>query len=632
MWPSRSPPGSRQSLGAPHRSADTRDRHKRLTAAARWFRPNRHVRCVVVQDVRFEIPDCPSQAVARLRLALGIGDALAQTLVRRGLGDPALASAFLRADEQHSPERFAGIERSLEPILRQIAQGGRITVHGDYDVDGVCATALLVNALRRLGGHVDWHIPDRATGYGLREAAVRALAQRGTRLLITVDCGIASVDEVALAHSHGMQVVISDHHSPRADGTLPDAPIVHPRLCGYPCPELCGAAVAHKLTQALWSASGRDPRELDGDLDLVALATIADVVDLQGENRRLASAGMKALSATTRPGLRALMEVARLDPSRLDARMVAFGLAPRINAPGRLYTAAASLELLMTADRERAAALAQELDRCNSERRQVEQRILFEAQAQVRELGEMPGYVLAGEGWHPGVVGIVASRIVEATGRPAVLIGLDGQRGRGSGRSIACFDLLGGLRACDRHLLGYGGHRAACGVEIDREQLHGFRESFAAHAAQAIAADGLAQIERVDAVVSVGELGLPQAEELARLAPFGRGNPTVSLMIAGAQIAQIQPMGQGKHSRFRVVGDGAHASAVSFGTGATLPVQEGEPVDATFTLEVNEWRGACEPRLVLRHIAAASVEACSIGDDEQAAPDPQPFQLALAVP
>jgi single-stranded-DNA-specific exonuclease len=586
-----------------------------------------------VQSVRLQIPECPPAAVARLRLALGIGDVLAQTLVRRGLGDPAAAGEFLGAGQLHAPESFAGIERAVEPILRHAGGGGRITVHGDYDVDGVCSTALLVGALRRLGAQVDWHIPDRAAGYGLRQDAVRGIAQRGTSLLITVDCGIASVDEVALARSLGMEVVVTDHHTPRADGSLPDAPIVHPRLCGYPCPELCGAAVAHKLTRALWIASGRDPAELDGDLDLVALASIADVVDLLGENRALAAIGLKALATTTRPGLRALMEVARVDPSRLDARMVGFGLAPRINAPGRLYTAAAPLELLMTDSTERAAELAQALDRANRERRQVEQRILFEAQAQVRELGPLPGYVLAGEGWHPGVVGIVASRIAEATNRPAVLIGLDGEGGRGSGRSIAGFDLLGGLRACEHHLLAYGGHRAACGVEIERERLASFREAFAAHAGQAIEEGALTPVEHVDAVVSVRDLGLPLAEELSRLAPFGRGNPTVCLLIKDAEIADVRPMGEGKHVRFRVLQDGAHASAVSFGTGASLPVSEGEPVDATFMLEVNEWRGACEPRLVLRHLMPAAGAATSAPAPAAApARDLQPLQLALAVP
>ncbi|HEV7942071.1 MAG TPA: single-stranded-DNA-specific exonuclease RecJ [Solirubrobacteraceae bacterium] len=586
-----------------------------------------------MQSVRFEIPDCPPQAVDRLRSALGIGDVLAQTLVRRGIADAGAAADFLGADRLHDHGAFVGIEQAVEPILRRIAQGGRITVHGDYDVDGVCSTALLVSALRRLSGQVDWHIPARAAGYGLREDAVRAIAERGTELLITVDCGIASVAEVALAQSLGMQVVVTDHHSPRADGALPEAPIVHPRLCGYPCPDLCGTAVAHKLTRALWSAAGRDPAELDADLDLVALASIADVVDLLGENRALTSMGLKALAATTRPGLRALMEVARIDPSRIDARMVAFGLAPRINAPGRLFTAAAPLELLMTVSSQRAAELAQELDRCNRERRQVEQRILFEAQAQVRELGELPGYVLAGEGWHPGVVGIVASRIVEATNRPAVLVGLDGAGGRGSGRSIEGFDLLGGLSACSEHLLAYGGHRAACGLELVRERLEGFREAFARHAELMIDAEALVATERVDAIVSVADVGLPLAEELSRLAPFGRGNPTVCLMVRDAEVAQVQAMGEGKHARFKVLEDSSHAAAVSFGNGATLPVQEGEPIDATFTLEINEWRGACEPRLVLRQIAPAAAEAPSVSAARTPiAIDQQPLQLALAVP
>ncbi len=586
-----------------------------------------------MQSLRLQIPECPPADIARLRLALGIGDVLAQTLVRRGLGDPAAAGEFLGGGQLHAPESFAGIEHAVESIRRHARGGGRITVHGDYDVDGVCSTALLVGALRRLGARVDWHIPDRAAGYGLRQDAVRAIAQRGTSLLITVDCGIASVEEVALARSLGMDVVVTDHHAPRADGSLPDAPIVHPRLCCYPCPDLCGAAVAHKLARALWAASDRDPAELDGDLDLVALASIADVVDLLGENRTLAARGLKALAGTTRPGLRALMEVARVDPACLDARTVGFGLAPRINAPGRLYTAAAPLELLMTESPQRAVELAQALDRANRERRQVEQRILFEAQAQVRELGPLPGYVLAGEGWHQGVVGIVASRIAEATNRPAVLVGLDGESGRGSGRSIPCFDLLGALRACDEHLLAYGGHRAACGVEIERERLASFREAFAAHAGQAIDEEALAPVEHVDAVVCVRDLGLPLAEELSRLAPFGRGNPTVCLLIRDAEIADVRPMGEGKHVRFRVAQDGVHASAVSFGTGASLPVGEGEPVDATFTLEVNEWRGACEPRLVLGHLMpAAKAAASALAPPAAAATDPQPLQLALAVP
>jgi single-stranded-DNA-specific exonuclease len=593
-----------------------------------------------VLSARLQIPACPPEAIAALRRELGVSDVLAQALVRRGFGDPQQARALLDGGESHPSEAFDGIEGAIEPILRHIAQHRRITVHGDYDVDGVCATALLVQALRRLGAEVDWHIPDRAAGYGLREGAVRAIAQRGSGLVITVDCGITAVEEVALARRLGIEVVITDHHAPRADGLLPQAPIVHPALCGYPCPHLCGTAVAYKLAQALRSASRRDPAELHLGLDLVALASVADVVELTGENRTLLRAGLRALSNTTRPGLRALIEVAKIDPCRLDTRAVGFGLAPRINAPGRLYTAAPSLELLLTQDFSRAAQLAAALDRCNGERRHVEQRILFEAEAQLRELGGMPAYVLAGEGWHPGVVGIVASQIAERVNRPAVLVSLDGEAGRGSGRSIAGFDLLAGLRACEAHLAAYGGHRAACGLEIERRCLDDFRAAFAEHAAEALGESDLAPVEHVDAIVSVRDLGLPLAEELARLAPFGRGNPQVRLLTREATIGQVQAMGQGRHARFRVFGDGAHAGAVCFGSGAKLPVGEGEAVDATFTLEVNEWRGVSEPRLVLRSMLPATRAPHARPPDAELPPgaegpstrEPQPLQLALAVP
>ena len=266
-----------------------------------------------------------------------------------------------------------------------------------------------------------------------------------------------------------MAVVVTDHHTPRGDGALPDAPIVHPRVGGYPCPDLCAAGVAYLVARALLRAAGRDPDEADVDLDIVALATIADCVPLRGENRRLVREGLLALAATKRPGLRALMAVAHCDPGAVDARSCGFRLAPRINAAGRLHRADAGLELLLTDDDERAAAIADELDHANSERRHVEQRILFEAEGQVAQQGDAPAYVLAGDGWHPGVVGIVASRVAERHGRPCVVIALDGEQGTGSGRSIPAFDLLGGLDACAAHLLRHGGHRAAAGCTIRRD-------------------------------------------------------------------------------------------------------------------------------------------------------------------
>ncbi|HEX2102712.1 MAG TPA: DHH family phosphoesterase, partial [Solirubrobacteraceae bacterium] len=361
---------------------------------------------------RLHIPPCPVGDVLALQRELGVGFVVGQVLVRRGLGDPAAARAWLEAREEHAFSAFAGIDRAVAAVLDHAGRGSPITVHGDYDADGVCSTAILVRALRALGARVDWYLPSRIEdGYGLSAGTVERLAARGTKLLLTADCGITAVEEVALAGRAGMDVVVSDHHQPRADGALPDAPIVHPALCGYPCPDLCATGVAYKLAAALLAGAGRDPARADEDLDLVALATVADCVPLHGENRRLVRAGLRTLAATRRPGLRALMRVARVDPGALDARSIGFRLAPRINAAGRLYRADAGLELLLTEDEARAEAIAAELDAANAERRHTETRILFEAEAQVAETGHAPAYVLAGEGWHPGVIGIVASRI-----------------------------------------------------------------------------------------------------------------------------------------------------------------------------------------------------------------------------
>lgn len=599
--------------------------------------------------VRFDVSDCSDEDTSRLCRQLRVSDALAQVLVRRGYGDPGRARAFLAAEERHELDTFAGLRDAAKLIFAHVRAGNRITIHGDYDVDGVCSTAILVRTLRKLDARVDWYLPDRATdGYGLSAATIRRLAglpgenrgteehrgtegddgkgedgpagqarSRGTRLLIAVDCGITAVEEVALARSLGIDVIVSDHHRPRADGTLPDAPIVHPGLCGYPCPELCAAAVAHKLAQATLELatdrrSANEPSEVDDDLDLVALATIADMVPLVGENRNLARRGLQALANTTKPGLRALMSVARVDPGKVNERAVGFGLAPRINAAGRLYRADAALELLLTTDPIRATQVAEELDRANSERRHTEQTIRFQAEEQIArsEVREArSAYVLAGEGWHPGVIGIVASRLAERYRRPVVLISLDGERARGSGRSIEGYDLLAGLTACAERLVRYGGHSAAAGVELEREHVAIFAEELDAHAASVLCAEDLIPRERVDAVVEGSQLGMDLAEELAGLAPFGRGNPAVSLMVSDAVLRDVRPMGNGKHARFTVEAGGVHAHAVAFGNDGKLGVTDGESVEATFVLEVNEWRGVSEPRLVLRHAQPAQPQA-----------------------
>jgi single-stranded-DNA-specific exonuclease len=560
--------------------------------------------------VRLEVAPYDYAAAERLGAELDVSHVTAQVLVRRGLADPAQARAFLDADVRHPLDAFGGLRDGAARILEHVARGSRITVHGDYDVDGVSATAVLVRALRTLGGEVDWYLPSRIDdGYGLAPATVERLAARGTDLLVTVDCAITAVEEVAAARAAGLDVVVTDHHAPRADGRLPDAPLVHPQVGGYPCPELCATGVAHLLSRALLDAAGMDADAADADLDLVALATVADCVPLVDENRRLVRDGLRTLASTRKPGLQALMDIARVDPSGVDARAIGFRLAPRINAAGRLRRADAGLELLLTADLARARAVAAELDAVNVERRDVETQILFAAEAQVAEAkaagAEPAAYVLAAEDWHPGVIGIVASRVAERHHRPAVLIALDGDQGTGSGRSIPAFDLLGGLDAASAHLLRHGGHRAAAGLTIARGRVDAFREAFVAHAAATLAPDDLMPAQRVDAVVAGDALHIGLAEELERLAPFGMGNPEPALLVPSALLADPRAMGEGRHVAFTLAAGGARSRCVAFGRGSSLPAAAGEPVDAAVRLELNRYNGAVEPRLVLRHAQPA---------------------------
>ncbi len=550
-------------------------------------------------DARLKVTPYEFAAAERLAAELGCSHVLAQVLVRRGLGAPETARAFLAAGDAHPLAAWPGLDAAAERILGH--RGSRITVHGDYDVDGICSTAILVRVLRTLGADVDWYLPSRIDdGYGLARSTVERLAAGGTKLLITVDCGVTAVEEVAAARALGMDVVVTDHHSPRADGALPEAPLVHPRLNGYPCPDLCAAGVAYKLAGALLAAAGENPTLVDEDLDLVALATVADVVPLHGENRRLVRAGLRRLANTRKVGLRALMDVARVDPSAVDESAIGFRLGPRLNASGRLHRADAGLELLLTEDRDRARLVAAELDTVNAERRDVETRIRFEAEALVAEHPEGNALVLASEGWHPGVIGIVASRIAERHHRPAILIALDGDEGSGSGRSIPAFDLLGGLHASAGRLLRYGGHRAAAGLTIASRDVDAFREAFLAHAAEVLSPEDLVPEIRIDAVAQGDALSLDLAEELQQLAPFGAGNPAVTLLVPAAHASDPRALGEGRHVAFTLHAGGARSRCVAFGAGGSLPVEPGEPADAAVRLEIDRWNGAVSPKLVLR--------------------------------
>jgi single-stranded-DNA-specific exonuclease len=538
-------------------------------------------------------------AALRLRDALGISRPLAAVLVRRGLGDPDEARRFLAADERHDPALLPGLADACELILGHVRNGSRIAVHGDYDVDGVCSTAILVGTLRRLGASPSWELPSRdGDGYGLSRAAVERMAARGVDLLVTVDCGITAVEPVAAARAAGMDVIVTDHHRP-ADA-LPDCPIVHPALgdAPYPTPELCAAGVALKLADGLLDA-GR----ADEFLDLAALATVCDLVPLRGENRRIVREGLASLSRTRRPGLRALMKVAALEPGEVTEHAVGFRLGPRLNAAGRMARADAALELLTTEDEARAEEVARELDLLNADRRDAEQRILWEAEALAATQASAAAIVVAGEGWHPGVVGIVASRLVERWRRPAVVIGLDGDSGRGSARSVSAYDLHGGLGACSEHLLRFGGHRMAAGLEIEAARVDDFRRALAADAGAALTPADLIPVETVDAVVPGGALGLDLADDLERLRPFGIGNPQPTLLVPAARFEHVAPMGDEKqHARFTLVtSGGVRSRGVAFGTPPSgLAPASKEPHDIALRLERNRWQGVVEPRVCLR--------------------------------
>jgi single-stranded-DNA-specific exonuclease len=552
----------------------------------------------------WSVKPCSQADAGALAEALEVSETTARVLVRRGYSDPDEARAFLEgALPGHDPFLLGDMARAVETIRSAIADGKRICVHGDYDADGICATALAVLILREIGAHVMWHLPSRfEEGYGVQRETLARLAEEGCGLVLTVDCGVTAVEEIAEARARGLEVVVTDHHRPGE--TLPDCPLVATRPSEYPFPELCGTGVVYKLGEALL---GHGHEALTRHLDLVALATISDVVPLVDENRALALAGLRALARTQKPGLRALMKSARVDPARVDESAVGFRLAPRINASGRLCRPGAALELLLTEDKDEAGRLAHQLEELNRERQGVEDRILREALAKVEEWPEAKqrrrGYVLADDAWHEGVIGIVASRLVERFHRPVVLIAGAGDGWKGSGRSTGAFDLHGGLAACSGHLERFGGHRAAAGLSILPENVEAFADAFAAHADSVLTDDDLRPRTVVDAVVSGGELTLALCGELRRLAPFGLGNPGVTLLLPSCELGDLATVGDGKHLRFRVHDRNRSGSAIAFGLGTQLDRfrREGR-YDVVFRLEENHWNGTVAPQLVVRRV------------------------------
>jgi single-stranded-DNA-specific exonuclease len=560
---------------------------------------------------------CEREDVEALASDLGVGEVVAAVLVRRGYADPQAARAFLTAElPEHDPFLLGDMREACETIRAAVAAGTRICVHGDYDADGICATALAVLVLRELGADVSFHLPSRFDeGYGVARQTLARLAGEGVGLVLTVDCGITAVEEVAGAREQGLEVVVTDHH--RAGPELPACAVVGPYRGEYPFRELCGTGVVWKLGQALL---GPDSDALRRHLDLVAVATVADVVPLVDENRGLAVAGLRQLARTQKPGLQELMRSARVDPAAVDAGAIGFRLAPRLNAAGRLGRPEAALELLLAEERDSAARLAAKLEELNRDRQAVEERILREAVEEIETWTESQrrrrAYVVAGADWHEGVIGIVASRLVERYGRPVVLItGTDGDW-KGSGRSIPGFDLHDGLRECAGHLERWGGHAAAAGLSIRSESVPAFAAEFAAIGDARLVDGDLRPPVRVDALVHGSELTLDLCAELARLAPFGLGNPNVTLLLAACELTDLVAVGDGKHLKFRVRDRGRDAgSAIAFRLGRQLDrLSRVGAYDVAFRLEANQWNGTVAPQLNVRHVFDADERYLELRD------------------
>ncbi len=573
--------------------------------------------------------------VGRISRELSCSPLLAAVLASRGIRSGDEAKAFLRADinDLHDPDLLPGVPDAAERIVAAVRAGRRITVYGDYDVDGVTATSILWYCLRLAGAQVDYYIPCRMEeGYGLNQDALRQLnSEDPERLIVTVDCGIASLAEASLARELGLELIVTDHHTFAAD--LPEAAcLVHPRLPGgtYPFGELCGAGVAFKLAWAICKRLGEGGRAtpamrefLKSAVGLAALGTVADVVPLVGENRVLVRYGLQALRELPIAGITTLLEVAGLhDKQTLVAEDIGFGLAPRLNAAGRLGQARLAVELLTTDNPQRARQLAEYVDELNKSRQTVERRMFRQA----RELvDESPGWtdhralVLAHPDWHVGVVGIVAGRIAEHFARPAIVIALDEQRqsGQGSGRSHGGLDLHAALTACCEHLEGFGGHKAAAGLRIRTDRVDAFRESFVGYAATQQPGEADAPPLHVDAEVQLADLTHRAVKELDSLGPFGCDHRRACFVARGLELADPpRKMGGGdRHLSLRVRQGSKVLRCVAFGRGewADELSRVSGPLSFCFSAALNSFQGYESVELQLHDWLADSVSAACAG-------------------
>lgn len=542
-------------------------------------------------------------AAAVLADALQLPLPLCRLLQLRGHADAELARHFLKPslDDLHDPMLLAGADAAVDRISRAVRAVETILVHGDYDVDGICSTVLLTRVLRSVGGQVVPFVPHRMTdGYDLGHAGIRRAVEAGASLIITADCGTVAFDAVAEATSAGIDVVVTDHHHP-GPALPPAVAVLNPNRpdCGYPAKELAGAGVAFKLCEALVAALGGDRDALLWQLDLVALATIADLAPLRGENRILAHYGLKVLRQTRSTGLRALMASAGVaTDSPISCGQVSHGLAPRLNAAGRMGAASRGVELLLEENAAAADVIAAELEAENRERQAVDRRILEEALAMLESDFDSErdyGVVLSSEGWHPGVIGIVASRVVEQIHRPVLLIAEDPAtgRGRGSGRSIPAFDLYSGVHACGALLERFGGHRQAAGLDVRIDRISEVRRAFNEHARSVLAPDDLVMEVGVDLEIRLADATGELFRMLRHCGPFGIGNPQPVFVVRNVRCdGRPRMVGGGQHMQLTLADDGARLPAIGFRMADRFEGWAGEGTfDAAFQLMQDQWNG-----------------------------------------
>ena len=552
---------------------------------------------------RWRIPAIDIEARKTLRQSLGLSRIAAQVLLNRGYHDRDSAAAFLAPGPRdlHDPFAFRDMRRAVTRIDQALAAGEKITVYGDYDVDGISGTALLSEFFAALGHPVETYIPDRfADGYGLNADRVADLAAAGTRLIITTDNGTSAHGAVARAAECGVDVIVTDHHETK--GELPPAYAVlnpHRPDGTYPEKRLCGVGVALKLCHGLLVHRGEAeadalPPSLRPLLDLVALGTVADVAPLTGENRLLVREGLALLTHEQRPGVAALKEVAGLAGQAVGAGQVGFHLGPRINAGGRVAKGQHGVTLLTTRDPEEAKHAAEYLDRANQERRAIEQDILEEVVERLEGVEGLPNcIVLASPDWHAGVLGIIASRVVERYHRPCILIALDGDKGKGSGRSVSALHLFDALGQCEDLLLGYGGHMAAAGVTVEAAQVSALAARLDQVVGRKVRPEAFAPSLSLDASAKLEEIDRRLLDEFERLAPFGPGNPEPVLLLKGVVPRHAKVVGK-DHLKLTLTQPGAPSlAAIAFGAADWLGeyVVEGRPVDVAGTVSVNRWQG-----------------------------------------